>query len=80
LCDSHKQEKHEEDRYIREQEKKYFEKKKAELEKKMHDEDLAHFKEAIAPKMAEVSALLQKTGDKVSDEALEALARWKMGK
>jgi hypothetical protein len=74
------QEKHEEDRYIREQEKAYFEKKKAELEKKLHEEDLAHFKEAIAPKMAEVSSLLKKTGDKVSDEALEALARWKVGK
>jgi len=73
------QEKHEEDRYIREQEKAYFEKKKAELEKKLHEEDLAYFKEAIAPKMAEVSSLLKKTGDKVSDEALEALARWKVG-
>jgi hypothetical protein len=74
------QEKHEEDRYIREQEKKYFEKKKAELEKKLHEEDLTHFKEAIAPKMAEVSSLLKKTGDNVSDEGLEALARWKVGK
>jgi hypothetical protein len=61
-------------------EKKYFEKKKAELEKKMHDEDLVHFKESVAPKMAEISSVLKKTGDKLSDEGLEALARWKLGK
>jgi hypothetical protein len=28
--------------------------------------------------MAEISAVLKKTGDKLSDEGLEALARWKV--
>lgn len=72
------QEKVEEDRFMREQEKKFFEKKKKELEAKMHEQELAIFQETIAPSMAQAEVLLKKTGDKVSDAGLEALARWKL--
>lgn len=69
----------EENRFIREQEKKFFEKKKAELEAKMHEQELAIFEETVAPAMAEASALLKRSKDTVSDAGLEALAKWKLG-
>jgi hypothetical protein len=72
------QEKVEEDRYMREQEKKFFERKKAERAEKMHEQEEAIFQETIAPAMAEAEQVLKKTGDKVSDAGLEALARWKL--
>jgi len=74
------QEKIEEDRFIREQEKKYFEKKKAALEAQLHDKELKEFKDTVAPSMAEAFNLLKKTGDTVSEDGLEALAKWKLGK
>lgn len=72
------QKKVEEDRFIRENEKKFFENKKKELEAKLHEEELAVFQETIAPAMADAEHLLEKTGDKVSENGLEALARWKL--
>ncbi|KAL7566936.1 hypothetical protein ACA910_017247 [Epithemia clementina (nom. ined.)] len=74
-----KKEKVEEDRYMRELERKYIEKKKAEMAQKMAAEEEEKFKDVIAPAMAEVEVLLSKTGDSVSHEALENIAKWKVG-
>jgi hypothetical protein len=68
----------EEDRMMREQEKKFFENKKKEMAEKMHHEDAVIFQEAIAPAMAEIQEILKYTDDKVSNAGLEAIARWKL--
>ena len=69
---------------MREQEKRFYEKKRKEKEAKaeaMKEEELAAYKEKIAPAMAEVEMLLKKGGHgaEVSHEALEMVARWKLG-
>ena len=68
----------EEDRYMREQEKRFIESKKKAMAEKMHAEEEAMFTETIAPVMVEAEQLLKKSKDKVSNEGLEALARWKL--
>ena len=73
------QEKVEEDRYMRDLERQYVEKKKAEMAEKMAAEEEEKFKDVIAPAMAEAEVLLSKTGDSVSHDALENLAKWKAG-
>lgn len=72
------QERVEEERFVREREKKFFERKKLELETKLYEHELAEFEATVAPAMAEVEALLAEKGCMVSDDALEALARWKL--
>lgn len=72
------QEKVEEDRYIREQEKEFFEKKKAEHSAEMALKDQEIFQKQIAPVMVQVQELLKKTNDSVSSHGLEAIARWKL--
>jgi hypothetical protein len=73
------QEKVEEDRFMREQEKVFFEKKRKAMAQKMHAEEEAIFKEKIAPAMAEAQHVLKKAGGvSVGDDALEALAKWKL--
>lgn len=62
---------------MREQEKKFIEKKRAEMAEHSKEEEMKVFEETVAPVMAEVQALLSKTGDKVSTEALENLVKWK---
>lgn len=62
---------------MKQNEKKFFEKKKNEMAAKMKQEELKHFEDVIAPAMAVAESLLSKTGDKVSDAGLEALAKWK---
>lgn len=75
-----KQEKVEEDRYMREQEKKFYAKKKAEMADKLHGEEEKLFQEKIAPTMAEAEQVLKLSGDTaVSHDGLEAIARWKLG-
>mmetsp|Transcript_9092 Transcript_9092/g.19619 ORF Transcript_9092/g.19619 Transcript_9092/m.19619 type:complete len:111 (-) Transcript_9092:220-552(-) len=74
-----KKEKVEEDRFVRELEKKYIAKKKAEMEEQMQADDEKKFMEQIAPAMAEAEVLLSKTGESVSHDALEGLAKWKVG-
>lgn len=74
------QEKVEEDRFMREQEKAFFEKKKAEMDEKMHAEELKEYEAVIAPAMAEAHSVLKAEGAEVDVPALEALARWKLGK
>ena len=78
LLDLNVQEKVEEDRYMREQEKQFIEAKKKSMAEKMHAQEEAKFAEAIAPAMVEAEQLLKKSKDKVSNEGLEALARWKL--
>ena len=69
----------EEDRYIREQEKKFFEEKQKQNQEKMHAAEAKEFQETIAPAMAQAQQVLKKSGDSVSIPGLEALARWKLG-
>jgi len=64
---------------MRELEVKYLEKKKKENVAAMAAHEEEEFKEKIAPLMAEVEVLLEKSGDSISHEGLEALARWKSG-
>ena len=75
--DNEQQEKVEEERFVKEQEKKFFEKKRSEAAAVLKAEELKHFEDVIAPAMAKLEAELKKTGDKVSDDGLEAIARWK---
>ncbi|GKY99594.1 hypothetical protein MPSEU_000913700 [Mayamaea pseudoterrestris] len=69
----------EEERFIKEQEKKFFEKKKAELDSKQHENELKQFQGVIAPCMADIHEILEKTGDDISHEGYEAIAKWKLG-
>ena len=64
---------------MRELEVKYLEKKKKENVAAMAAHEEEEFKGEIAPLMAEVEVLLGKSGDSISHEGLEALARWKSG-
>jgi hypothetical protein len=46
----------------------------------MHIEEIAIFKEKVAPAMAEAQSILKKAeGVSVGHDALEALAKWKLG-
>lgn len=42
-------------------------------------EAVTHHDLVIVPVMDEISQMLNKTGDSVSPEALEMLAKWKLG-
>ena len=64
---------------MRDLELKYVETKKAEMEKKMAAHEEEEFAQKIAPVMAEVEVLLEQSGDSISNDGLEALARWKLG-
>lgn len=64
---------------MRELEKSYIAKKKAEMAAKMAADEETEFADQIAPVMAEADVLLKKSGDSVSNHGLEALARWKLG-
>ena len=66
----------EEDRYIRKLEQQFIARKK---EQKLAVEEQKTFDDLIAPAMAEAEVLLSKTGDSVSHDALENLAKWKAG-
>ena len=37
-----------------------------------------HFQEVVEPVMTDVKSMLADTGDKISDEGLETLAKWKL--
>ena len=69
----------EEDRFIRDLDAKYFATQRAKLDDERAQQDLQHFHNHVAPAMYQVQLLLSETGDSVSDAALEALARWKLG-
>ena len=64
---------------MRELEKKFIEKKKAEKASAMKAHEEEEFKAKVAPAMAQAQALLEASGDtSVSQDGLEALARWKL--
>jgi hypothetical protein len=72
----------EEDRYMRELEAKFYERKRTEAKQEMAAQELKHYWETIAPVMAEMQDVLKATGDdagSISNAGLEALARWKLG-
>jgi hypothetical protein len=72
-------EKVEEDRFMRAQEQVFIEKKREAMAEKMRAEEVVIFKEKIAPAMAEAQSVLKKAGGvSVGDDALEALAKWKL--
>lgn len=48
-------------------------------EESEQEQGLAVFEEVVAPAMVECQELLKKTGDTVSDQGLELLAKWKLG-
>jgi hypothetical protein len=82
------QEKAEEDRYMRQLEAKHYKHQVQQQEQDLGHgkktaesiEELKLYWERIEPVMNEVrETVLQSTGDVVSDEGLEALARWKLG-
>ena len=69
----------EEDRFIRAQEQAWTEKLRqvrAEQES-IHAQDL--HSQIVDPVKTDIAQILRKSGDSVSDEALEALAKWKLG-
>jgi len=69
----------EEDRYMREQEKKFIATKKAAMAEQMAVEEEANFAETVAPAMAEAEQVLKDAGvSGISHDGLEALARWKL--
>lgn len=63
---------------MREQERAFFENKKAAMNAKMHATEEKEFKEKIAPAMAEAELYLKKNGVSVDHNALEAIAKWKL--
>jgi hypothetical protein len=58
---------------MREQEKAFFAKKAAQ-----QNAELTEFESVVAPAMLEAELLLKKTGDKISEAGLEAIANWKL--
>eukprot|EP00554_Chaetoceros_debilis_P008990 CAMPEP_0194100254 /NCGR_PEP_ID=MMETSP0150-20130528/1181_1 /TAXON_ID=122233 /ORGANISM="Chaetoceros debilis, Strain MM31A-1" /LENGTH=119 /DNA_ID=CAMNT_0038786593 /DNA_START=45 /DNA_END=404 /DNA_ORIENTATION=+ len=81
-----RKEKVEEDRYIRQIEHEAYLKRKAEKEAraeaakpKLSEAEIAA-KETNDIAVAEVFVILSKTGDKISDDAVNNLADWKLGK
>jgi hypothetical protein len=63
---------------MREQEKEFFGKQKAEQTAEMAANEKEVFLQKITPAMAEAQETLKKSGDTVSASGLEALARWKL--
>jgi hypothetical protein len=62
-----------EDRFIRELEKKFFDGRRAELEREARERE----RQRIAPVLAGARELLSRSGDALSPAGLEAVARWK---
>ena len=43
-----------------------------------HEREEQHFKDVVEPVMGDIEKMLAESGDKVSKEGLEALAKWKI--
>mmetsp|Transcript_48809 Transcript_48809/g.118122 ORF Transcript_48809/g.118122 Transcript_48809/m.118122 type:complete len:123 (+) Transcript_48809:160-528(+) len=71
-------EKFEEDRYMKQQENEWKEKLRALKEQEAKDRNVAHQLEVVDPVKKDIEALLAETGDKISDEGLEALAKFRL--
>jgi hypothetical protein len=72
------QEKVEEDRYMRAQETAWKEKLRALKDQEEHEREGDHYHAVVEPVMGDVAKMLEGTGDKVSKEGLEVLAKWKL--
>ena len=72
------QEKFEEDRYMKQQEDAWKAKLRALKEQEAKDRQAEHQAEVVDPVKKDIEALLAQTGDKVSDEGLEALAKFRL--
>jgi hypothetical protein len=72
------QEKFEEDRYMKQQEETWKAKLRALREQEEKDRQASHQAEVVDPVKKDIETLLAKTGDKVSDAGLEALAKFRL--
>lgn len=73
-----KKEKVEEDRYMRAQEEAWKEKlRKLKAQEEAEREEVMH-NEVVDPVKADISKMLARSGDKISDAGLEILAKWKL--
>jgi biotin carboxyl carrier protein len=63
---------------MRAQEEAWKEKLRALKAQETHEGTKAIHDEVVSPVMADVKAMLAETGDSVSKEALEKLAKWKI--
>jgi len=70
--------KFEEDRYLQQQEKQWYEKLRALRAQEELDREQKHYDEVVDPVKKDFADLLSKTGDKISDEGLENLAKFRL--
>ena len=63
---------------MKQQEDAWKEKLRALKAKEVADREVAHQAEVVDPVKKDIEALLAQTGDKVSDEGLEALAKFRL--
>mmetsp|Transcript_72687 Transcript_72687/g.119798 ORF Transcript_72687/g.119798 Transcript_72687/m.119798 type:complete len:109 (+) Transcript_72687:52-378(+) len=68
----------EEDRYMRAQEEAWKEKLRELKAMEEHEREEALHSAVVNPVMADVEAMLKTTGDSVSKDGLELLAKWKI--
>ena len=73
-----RQKKVEEDRYMQAQEEAWKEKLRTLRSQQAHEQEQQLHDEVVGPVMNDVEAMLRETGDTVSKEALEKLAKWKI--
>eukprot|EP00934_Nitzschia_sp_Nitz4_P007135 Nitzschia sp. Nitz4//scaffold8_size234185//199563//199977//NITZ4_001293-RA/size234185-augustus-gene-0.278-mRNA-1//-1//CDS//3329559914//7125//frame0 len=71
-------EKVEEDLYMRAQEEAWKEKLRALRAQEAAAREQVEHDEVVSPVKADIAAMLAESGDKVSDEGLEILAKWKL--
>eukprot|EP00529_Nitzschia_sp_RCC80_P042024 CAMPEP_0113498526 /NCGR_PEP_ID=MMETSP0014_2-20120614/31225_1 /TAXON_ID=2857 /ORGANISM="Nitzschia sp." /LENGTH=65 /DNA_ID=CAMNT_0000392567 /DNA_START=450 /DNA_END=647 /DNA_ORIENTATION=+ /assembly_acc=CAM_ASM_000159 len=63
---------------MKQQENEWKEKLRALKEQEAKDRNVAHQLEVVDPVKKDIEALLAETGDKISDEGLEALAKFRL--
>ena len=63
---------------MRKQEEAWKEKLRVLRAQEAHEHDMKVHDEVVSPVMADVEAMLKETGDTVSQEGLEKLAKWKI--
>lgn len=68
----------EEDRYMRAQEEAWKEKLRKLRAQEEAEREVAAHKEVVDPVKADIAEMLARSGDKISDEGLEILAKWKL--
>eukprot|EP00534_Pseudo-nitzschia_fraudulenta_P002421 CAMPEP_0201132436 /NCGR_PEP_ID=MMETSP0850-20130426/45737_1 /ASSEMBLY_ACC=CAM_ASM_000622 /TAXON_ID=183588 /ORGANISM="Pseudo-nitzschia fraudulenta, Strain WWA7" /LENGTH=84 /DNA_ID=CAMNT_0047402773 /DNA_START=102 /DNA_END=356 /DNA_ORIENTATION=- len=70
--------KFEEDRYLKQQEEKWYEQLRALRAQEEHDRVKAHHELVVEPVKRDFADLLAKSGDTISDEGLENLAKFRL--